>query len=381
MTTTHGWRGTSRARTGRRAPGLGLLTALALGACSVSGGGSTSTTSGPGTGSGASPAAYRCTTSSAVTVATHDSFGVSDELLKDFTAKTGCVATVVKAGDAGALTNKLVLTKSSPIADAVYGIDNAFAGRAVKEGVLAPYSPTLPTGASAHALPGAAAGLLTPVDYGDVCVNVDTTWFAAKGLAAPATLDDLTKTQYRSLFVTPGATTSSPGLAFLLATIGAYGKDGWPDYWRKLVANDTKITAGWTDAYSVDFTAGEGKGSRPIVLSYASSPPFTIPKGGTAPTTAALLDTCFRQVEYAGVLAGAKNPDGAKAFVDFMLTKPVQESIPESMYMFPVASDAALPADWATWAKVAEKPYAVSPEDIDANREAWLKQWTDLTSK
>ena len=187
--------------------------------------------------------------------------------------------------------------------------------------------------------------------------------------------------QYRSLFVTPGATTSSPGLAFLLATIGAYGKDGWPDYWRKLVANDTKITAGWTDAYSVDFTAGEGKGSRPVVLSYASSPPFTIPKGGSTPTTAALLDTCFRQVEYAGVLAGAKNPDGAKAFVDFMLTKPVQESIPESMYMFPVASDAALPADWATWAKVAEKPYAVSPEDIDANREAWLKQWTDLTSK
>ena len=129
--------------------------------------------------------------------------------------------------------------------------------------MLAAYSPALPPGASVHALSGAGAGVLAPVDYGDVCVNVDTTWFAAKGLAAPATLDDLTKAQYRSLFVTPGATTSSPGLAFLLATVGAYGKDGWPDYWRKLVANDTKITAGWTDAYSVDFTAGEGKGSRP----------------------------------------------------------------------------------------------------------------------
>jgi len=358
-----------------------MITALGLGACSVSGGGTTAASTQTQAGSTASPTAYRCTTSTVVTVATHDSFGVSDELLKDFTAKTGCVATIVKAGDAGALTNKLVLTKSAPIADAVYGIDNAFASRAVKEGVLAPYSPALPSGASAHALPGAGAGMLAPIDYGDVCVNVDTTWFAAKGLAAPVTLDDLTKAQYRGLFVTPGATTSSPGLAFLLATVGAYGKDGWADYWRKLVANDTKITAGWTDAYSVDFTAGEGKGSRPIVLSYASSPPFTIPKGGTSPTTAALLDTCFRQVEYAGVLAGARNPDGAKAFVDFLLSKPVQESIPESMYVFPVASDAALPADWAKWAKVADKPYAVSAEDIDANREAWLKQWTDVTTK
>jgi thiamine transport system substrate-binding protein len=376
MTTTVGRRGAGRCAGGV----LAALTALALAACSVSGAG-TSTTSAPASAASASPTANRCTTSTAVTVATHDSFGVSDDLLKDFTAKTGCVATVVKAGDAGALTNKLVLTKNAPIADAVYGIDNTFAGRAVKEGVLAAYSPALPAGASDHALTGDGAGQLAPVDYGDVCVNVDTTWFAAKGLTPPATLDDLTKPQYRGLFVTPGATTSSPGLAFLLATVGAYGKDGWPDYWRKLVANDTKITAGWTDAYSVDFTAGEGKGSRPVVLSYASSPPFTIPTGGSTPTTAALLDTCFRQVEYAGVLAGAKNPDGAKAFVDFMLSKPVQESIPESMYMFPVSTDAALPADWAAWAKVADKPYAVSPEEIDANREAWLKQWTDVTSK
>jgi thiamine transport system substrate-binding protein len=357
---------------------LVALTGLAVGACSMSAG----TSGGAATATAAAGStAYRCTNNTAVTVATHDSFAVPDELLADFTARTGCVATVVESGDAGALTNKLVLTKSAPIADAVYGIDNTFAGRAVKEGVLAPYSPTLPAGADAHALPGAGAAVLAPVDFGDVCVNVDTTWFAAKGQPAPVTLEDLTKAPYRGLFVTPGATTSSPGMAFLLATVGAYGTNGWPDYWRRLMANDAKITAGWTDAYSVDFTAGEGKGARPIVLSYASSPPFTIPAGGGTPTTAALLDTCFRQVEYAGVLQGAKNPDGAKAFVDFLLTKAVQESIPESMYMFPVARDAALPADWATWAKVADKPYAVTSDQIDANREAWLKTWTDLTSR
>ncbi|MEI2731091.1 MAG: thiamine ABC transporter substrate-binding protein [Dermatophilaceae bacterium] len=368
--------------TRRYAVSAALAAVVALAACSSGGspaGGTSTPTPTPTVSVDAT--AYRCTSTTAVTVATHDSFAVSDALLAAFTAKTGCVVTVLKSGDAGQLTNKLVLTKSAPIADAVYGIDNAFAGRAVKEGVLAAYRPTLPAGADAHLLTGAGAGQLTPVDFGDVCVNVDSQWFAAKGTAAPVTLDDLVKPEYKGLFVTPGASTSSPGFAFLLATVGKYGASGWADYWRKLVANDTKITAGWTDAYMVDFSGGDGKGARPIVLSYASSIPFTIPKGGTTPTTAALLDTCFRQVEYAGVLAGAKNPEGAKAFVAYLLTTPVQASIPESMYVYPVAKEVALPADWATWAKIAPTPYAVSPQTIDANRDAWLRQWTDLTTR
>ncbi len=365
-----------RRRRGRRSAGLAAVAALALTGCSTSSGGAGSTSP---AASAASPTAYRCSGATTVTVATHDSFNLPDALLQDFTAKTGCTVTVLESGDAGALTNKLVLTKNAPIADAVFGIDNTFAGRAVKEGVLADYTPQLPPGASAHAAPGSRA--LTPVDYGDVCVNVDTTWFAARSKPAPATLDDLTKPEYRSLFVTPAATTSSPGLAFLLATVAAYGKDGWQDYWRKLLANDPKITSGWTDAYSVDFTAGEGKGTRPLVLSYASSPPFTIPEGGTTPMTAALLDTCYRQVEYAGVLSGAKNPDGAKAFVDFLLTKPVQEAIPEEMYMFPVSGEAVLPPEWAAWAKVAPKPYTLPQEDIEAGREQWLRTWNDLTTR
>ena len=221
--------------------------------------------------------------------------------------------------------------------------------------------------------------MLTPVDYGDVCVNVDTAWFAAKKVNPPVTLDDLVKPEYRGLFVTPGASTSSPGFAFLLATIGKYGKDGWADYWRKLIGNDAKVVSGWEDAYTVDFTANGG--TRPIVLSYASSPPFTIPKGGTTPTTAALLDTCFRQVEYAGVLTGAKNPDGAKAFVDFLVSKPVQQEIPGSMYMFPVDSAAQLPADWAAWAKVSPNPIPLSASEIENGRDGWLAQWTDVTSR
>ena len=315
-----------------------------------------------------------------VTIATHDSWNMDEKVMADFTAKTGIKVRIATQGDAGELTNKLVLTKDHPIADGVFGIDNTFASRAVDEGVLAPYSGRRPASAARFALDGAGGEALTPVDYGDVCVNVDDTWFAKKKLAPPSTLDDLADPAYRGLFVTPGATTSSPGLAFLLATIGRYGEDGWQDYWRKLVANDVKVDAGWEDAYTVDFTAGGGKGTRPIVLSYSSSPPFTIPKGATEPTTSALLDTCFRQVEYAGVLAGAKNPQGAQQFIDFMLTRAFQQALPDNMYVYPVDAAAPLPAGWDRFARTAPKPFAVAPDDIAAHRSDWLREWRDIAT-
>jgi thiamine transport system substrate-binding protein len=314
-------------------------------------------------------------------VATHDSWAMSKEVLADFEKQTGLTVKVQPQGDAGQLTNKLVLTKDSPLADGVYGIDNTFASRAVDEGVLASYAAEgLPASAKAFQLAGEAADRLTPVDYSDVCVNVDDTWFAAKKLPAPTTLADLTKPAYRDLFVTPGATTSSPGLAFLLATIAAEG-DGWQDYWKKLMANGAKITSGWTDAYEVDFTAGGGQGDRPIVTSYSSSPPFTIPEGETEPTTRALLDTCFRQVEYAGVLKGARNEKGMQEFIDFMLEREFQEALPDNMYVYPVDSAAKLPDSWARFAKVAPEPYAVDPAEVTRNRTAWLREWRDLTSQ
>ena len=182
--------------------------------------------------------------------------------------------------------------------------------------------------------------------------------------------------------MTPGATTSSPGLAFLLATIAAEG-DGWEDYWKKLMANGAKVTSGWTDAYEVDFTAGGGKGDRPIVTSYSSSPPFTIPEGETKPTTSALLDTCFRQVEYAGVLKGAENPEGMQKFIDFMLGQEFQAALPDNMYVYPVdATVAAARRPWAKYAKAAPKPLRGRPRTRSAeNRTEWLREWRDITSQ
>lgn len=351
---------------GRRLSALTALSTLVAVVLSGCAGGSSSSSEDPAT----------------LVVATHDSWAMSKDVLAKFRAETGITVKVQPQGDAGQLTNKLVLTKDNPLADGVYGIDNLFASRAVGEGILSAYtSQALPAAAQKYRLEGGAQDQLTPIDYSDVCVNVDDTWFAKRGVPAPRTLEDLTEPAYKGLFVTPGATTSSPGLAFLAATVASEGTDGWQAYWRKLIANGTKIDAGWTDAYEVDFTAGGGKGSRPIVTSYSSSPPFTIPEGGTAPTTSALLDTCYRQVEYAGVLAGSKNPAGMRKFIDFMLGQEFQKALPDNMYVYPVDPAVALPESWAAYAKTSPKPFRLPAEQVTESLGPWLREWRDITSR
>lgn len=312
-------------------------------------------------------------------VATHDSWAMKKSVIAEFEKQTGATVRFQQNGDAGELTNKLVLTKSDPIADVAYGVDNTFASRALDAGVFARFSTAAaPAADTRYQVPG-GAGRLAPIDYSDVCVNIDDSWFATKHLTPPKTLADLVEPAYKNLFVTPGATTSSPGLAFLATTIAAEGKN-WPAYWKALMNNGAKVTDGWSDAYEVDFTAGGGHGDRPIVLSYSSSPPDTIPKGSTRPTTSALLGTCFRQVEYAGVLAGAKHAKLAQQFVDFMQGKSFQAQLPEQMYVYPVTAGVALPADWARWAPASPHPYRVSATEIATHRTSWLNTWRDIVT-
>ena len=354
------------ARRRRRGTAAAALAAgaLVLAGCSLTGNG------------GAAPAADG-EPGGELTVVTHDSFNVSPELVDSFEAKSGYDVTFVAPGDAGALVNQLILTKDSPLGDVVYGIDNSFAARAIDAGVLTPYAPPeLPAGAEQHAAD--EAGSLTPVDMGDVCVNVDHQWFADAGIPEPVTLQDLADPRYKDLLTVTNPATSSPGLAFLLATVGAFGEEGWQQYWRDLTANGVRVAQGWEDAYYVDFSGSTGAGPRPLVVSYSSSPSAEVPDGATEPRTGALLETCFRQVEYAGVLAGAENEAGARAFVDFLLTPEVQADIPGQMYMYPVDGDITLPDAWAEHAPLAEEPFEVSPATISAHREEWITAWTDI---
>ncbi|ROS72113.1 thiamine ABC transporter substrate binding subunit [Cellulomonas sp. PhB143] len=338
----------------------GAALALGLAACSSDDAGSSA--SGGSSGS-----------SDTVTLVTHDSFAVSPDVLAAFEKQSGLTVKQVAPGDGGALVNQLVLTKDAPLGDAVYGIDNSYATRATDAGVLDPYvSPDLPASAEDDVV----GDSLTPVDRSDVCIDVDKAWFEKKGVPAPTTLQDLAKPAYRDLLVVTNPATSSPGLAFLLATVAAFGEDGWQDYWTRLKDNGLKVDDGWSDAYYTDFSGSEGKGPRPLVLSYSTSPAETISKDGTSSSTAALLDTCFRQVEYAGVLAGAKNPDGAKQLVDFLVGRQFQEDVPGQMYVYPVDDGAALPDGWEEFAPLSPKPFTVPPDQITEHRDEWIKQWT-----
>lgn len=345
----------------------GLAAAFVLAGCSL-GGGSPAPSTTSATGEDATGGAP----SSSITLVTHDSFAVSEDVLAAFTDETGISVTQVAPGDGGALVNQLVLTKSSPLGDVVFGVDNTFASRALDEGVFAPYtSPALPASAEPYLL----GDSLTPIDSSDVCLNVDLAWFEENGQTPPVTLEDLLLPENSGLTVVTNPATSSPGLAFLLATIASQGEDGWVSYWEQLRDNDLLVVDGWSDAYYVDFSGAEGEGERPIVLSYASSPPVTIGDDGV-PTTAALLDTCFRQVEYAGVLEGASNPEGAQAFIDFLLSEPFQADVPGQMYVYPIDTSVELPADWAEFAPLAPTPLEVPAADITANRSAWIDTWT-----
>ena len=314
-----------------------------------------------------------------VVLVSHESFNLPEKLLSAFESESGIDLVTRAAGDAGTLTAKLSLTKDNPTGDLAFGVDNTFASRPLDEGVFATYEPTLPAGAADFAL-DEGADRLTPIDVGHVCVNVDTKWFEKQSIAPPQTLADLADPTYQDLFVTPGASTSSPGMAFFLSTVAEYGDD-WPDYWTRLLDNGAKVVDGWEDAYYGDFTQGGGTGERPIVVSYDSSPAFTVPPGSSESSTAALLDTCFRQVEYVGVLEGAANPAGAEAVIDWLLTEEVQSALPTAMYVFPVSDAAQVPADWAEHAVQPTAPLSVAPADIAANREQWLTEWTDVVTR
>ena len=328
-----------------------------------------------GTGSPA-PTTAGSPAGGSVVLVTHNSFALSEGLVEDFEAETGLDVELREGGDGGELVNQLVLTKDAPLGDAVFGIDTTFASRAVDEGVLEPYTPAA-AGPEVERYAVDEAGSLTAVDVGDVCLNVDHEWFAERGIAEPTGLADLTDPAYRDLLVVTNPATSSPGLAFLLATIAELGEDGWVDYWAALRDNGVAVAAGWEDAYYVDFSGPSSEGERPIVLSYASSPPSEVPEGADVAPTGALLDTCFRQVEYAGVLAGAENPEGARLLVDWLLSAEVQADVPGSMYVYPVVEGVALPGSWEQFAPQPAEPLSLDPEVIAENREAWIQTWTD----
>jgi thiamine transport system substrate-binding protein len=312
---------------------------------------------------------------------THDSFDMSEEVIAAFEAAHNVTLVLLPAGDAGAALNQAILAADNPLADVFFGVDNSFMGRALAANIFEPYSSPQMARLYPELMLDSSHRLL-PVDYGDVCLNVDLNWFDARGLTPPSSLADLTDPAYRSLTVALNPATSSPGLAFLLATIAAFGEDGYLDYWADLRANDVLITDGWSAAYWGEFSAASD-GDRPIVVSYASSPAaevvFADPPVDAPPTAAVITPgSCYRQVEFVGILRGTGNRDLAEKLVDFMLERQFQEEIPLHMFVYPARSEVNLPDVFVRWAAVAAEPAMLDAALVDANRERWIQLWTDV---
>ncbi len=316
-----------------------------------------------------------------LTLMSHDSFNASKEVIAEFERDNDVKIRFLKAGQSGAALVQAILSKGNPLADVFFGVDNTYLSRALAADIFLPYaSPALDQ--IRQELELDPENRLLPVDFGDVCLNYDKEWFRKKGLAPPSDLADLIKPEYRGLTVVQNPATSSPGMAFLLATVGRFGVDGYLAFWKELRANKVLVTSGWQDAYFGHFTAAS-KGDRPIVVSYASSPPAAVFYAESpleeAPTAAVVDDnTAFRQIEFVGILKGAKEVELAQKLIDFMLGRRFQEDIPLQMFVFPANTAARLPEVFTRHAVIAEKPVVVSPEAIEANRDKWLEEWTNV---
>lgn len=314
-----------------------------------------------------------------ITLMTHDSFEISEEVLEEFQNENNVQVKFLEAGDTGTALNRAILAKEAPLADVFYGVDNTFLSRALAEGIFDVYqSPLLDEIPDEFELDPEYRAL--PVDYGDVCLNYEKAYFEESGLEPPSNLKDLLEPEYKGLLVVENPATSSPGLAFMLATIVNFGEEGWLDYWRGLVENDVMVVNGWETAYYGEFS--QSGGTRPIVVSYGSSPPvevlFAEESIEEAPTAAVTADeSCFRQIEFVGILRGTDKREKAQKWIDFMLSTKFQEDMQLQMFVFPVNENAKLGETFQRFVTIPDETAEMSPEAIAKNREEWIAAWTE----
>lgn len=312
-----------------------------------------------------------------LTMLTHDSFDASEEVLAAFTEETGIGVDVVPSGDAGTALNQAILTADAPQGDLLFGVDSTFLSRALDADLFLPYRSEM-----LEQVPDELVldeqHRATPLTIGDVCLNYDRAWFDERDVAVPTDLADLTDPAYDGLVAVTNPATSSPGLAFLLATIARFGEDEHLAFWEALSDNDVVVTDGWSEAYYDEFS-GTGGGDRPIVLSYASSPPAEVlfaEEELTEAPTGVITASCYRQIEHIGILAGTEHAAEAEAFIDFLLDVPFQEDMPLTMFVFPVHADAGLPEVFSEFAVVPEDPFELDAALIGERREGWIEEWT-----
>ena len=313
-------------------------------------------------------------------VMSHDSFNIGEDVIAAFEAANDATVVLQPAGDTGLALNRAILEKGNPSADLFYGVDNTYLGRALAEGIFEKYESDNISFVPDHLILDPDF-YVTPIDYGYVNLNYDKAYLEENGLNPPTTLEELTGPDWKGRLVVENPATSSPGLAFLIATVAYFGEDDdydYLDFWADLRANDVAVTDGWSDAYYTNFSVYGG--DRPLVVSYATSPAaeflFADPPVEEPPTGNILFDnSSFLQIEGMGILKGANSPNLARKFIDFALERQFQEDFPDKMFVYPVNRDAELPEFWR-FAEEPSVPANISPKEIGEKREAWIDAWT-----
>ncbi|WP_458207232.1 thiamine ABC transporter substrate-binding protein [Haladaptatus sp. NG-SE-30] len=188
----------------------------------------------------------------------------------------------------------------------------------------------------------------------------------------PGTFDALTKPKFKRTLITENAQQAATGRAFLLWTINQMGPDKYLDYWQQLKQNDVRILGSWDAAYTA-----YSNGERPIVVSYSTDQVYAHRSGA---------DMKKHQIGFLNG-QGYANPEGmakfaetdqsklADAFLDFMLSKPVQSKIPTLNVQFPATDWASPGKEFDKYAKAPEKPVTYSYDDLEGNVEEWVDQW------
>ncbi len=302
-----------------------------------------------------------------LTVYTYESFisewGPGAKVAEAFEQTCECKVDYVGVADGVELLTRLKLEGENSKADIVLGLDTNLVAEAKATGYFAPHG--LDT-ATLKVPGGFSDDSFVPYDYGHFAVVYDTE--ALKD--PPESLEELVEGDPNQKIVIEDPRTSTPGLGLLLWVKSVYG-DRAGEAWAKLKDRVLTVTPGWSEAYGL-FTKGEA----PMVFSYTTSPAYHMVAENTDRyQAAAFAEGHYIQIEVAGVTKNTKEPELARQFLAFMTGPEFQSIIPTTNWMMPVGeTKEPLPAAFDKLVKP-EKTFLMSPQEVAANRKAWIDEW------
>lgn len=326
-----------------------------------------------------------------LTIVTYDIIALSDDMLEEFTNNTGYEINMIRTDDAGGILENLLLTKEAPQADLALGLDNTYLQTALDNCLLGPHSANVPD-LDPLALTPYSGEMAVPFDQGYVCLNADIEALEENNVSFPSTLEELTGEQWKGRTAFPSPTTSSPGRAFMTATIDYFERQATMDamtWWEAMADNDAIFTSGWTEAYETHYSGGYGIwgeghiGDAWLTVSYCHSPGVEAYYGGNYTISKAIdIDyASFHQVEYAAKVNGGGSSSAVDAFIEYLLSDEVNKNMPENNLMYSVLDNEDMPETdgYRYHSPIPSNPSEITAERIDVEMDGWLMDWREAT--